>query len=230
MYPQALGLSRSASIVTASTQRGLASSSIHRRGPAHEYEMYTQNVFVDPTHSRNANAIPVGFPGLSHGYERRIGADDEEQDIIGPDGHMEQLPPYSRFPDSNNPKIEAGTLPLGEGAAFSSGPAPRSDSHSPAVEENLTQSLSSGAAIPTNNSHEYDEKSWSDRSGRERFRYKLWGVLPLWLVVLGVTVIAIVAIICGSVIGGFIKHHHPPPPPSSESAMYVSVNHTLIVL
>jgi hypothetical protein len=48
--------------------------------------------------------IPVGFPGLSAGYHRVLGPDGEEQDIIGPDGHTEQLPPYTRYPQEGPTK------------------------------------------------------------------------------------------------------------------------------
>ena len=62
--------------------------------------MYTQNVVEDePPVPAVQSAIPVGFPGLNTGYHRQIGPDGEEQDIVGPDGHTEQLPPYSRYPD-----------------------------------------------------------------------------------------------------------------------------------
>jgi hypothetical protein len=62
--------------------------------------MYPQNVVEDePPIPPIQSAIPVGFPGLSTGYHRQIGPDGEEQDIVGPDGHTEQLPPYTRYPD-----------------------------------------------------------------------------------------------------------------------------------
>jgi hypothetical protein len=45
-------------------------------------------------------AIPLGFRGLPDQYQRRVGPDGEEiADMIGPDGHTEQLPPYTRYPD-----------------------------------------------------------------------------------------------------------------------------------
>ena len=72
--------------------------------PAHPYAMYSQSGLDDETSSvRDMHAIPptvpaiqtampVGFPGLNNGYHRVLGPDGEEQDIIGPDGHTEQLP------------------------------------------------------------------------------------------------------------------------------------------
>jgi hypothetical protein len=67
--------------------------------------MYPQNIVEDePPLPQMQSAIPVGFPGLNTGYHRQIGPDGEEQDIVGPDGHTEQLPPYSRFPEEGPTK------------------------------------------------------------------------------------------------------------------------------
>ncbi|KAB2575972.1 hypothetical protein DBV05_g5421 [Lasiodiplodia theobromae] len=113
MYPQGTGLGRSASVTTTSTAQG-TSRSLSHHGPAHPYAMYPQNVFDDPDEIRPApvqNQIPVGFPGLGQGYHRQIGPDGEEQDIIGPDGHMEQLPPYSRFPEEGPTKASLMAVP-----------------------------------------------------------------------------------------------------------------------
>ncbi|EKG19871.1 hypothetical protein MPH_02798 [Macrophomina phaseolina MS6] len=114
MYPQGTGLARSASVATTSTVQTPQRSLSNSRGPAHPYGMYPQNVFDDPDEIRPApaqNQIPVGFPGLGQGYHRQIGPDGEEQDIIGPDGHTEQLPPYSRFPEEGPTKASLMAVP-----------------------------------------------------------------------------------------------------------------------
>ncbi|KAK8192526.1 hypothetical protein M8818_007696 [Zalaria obscura] len=71
--------------------------------------MYAQNVVEDTEdepveHLGTTNAIPVGFPGHDQPFHRRRGPDGEEQDIIGTDGHSEQLPPYSEYPEDGPPK------------------------------------------------------------------------------------------------------------------------------
>lgn len=112
MYPQHT-MDRSNSVATASTGRQDRPMSIQR--PAHPYAMYSQSGLDDETPSERVQAIPpalppiqtampVGFPGLNNGYHRVLGPDGEEQDIIGPDGHTEQLPPYSRYPDEGPTK------------------------------------------------------------------------------------------------------------------------------
>jgi hypothetical protein len=110
MYPQNT-MARSSSVATSSTtQQPDRPMSLQR--PAHPYAMYSQSGLDDepspepmpPVLPPIQTAMPVGFPGLNAGYHRVLGPDGEEQDIIGPDGHTEQLPPYSRYPDEGPTK------------------------------------------------------------------------------------------------------------------------------
>jgi hypothetical protein len=114
MYPQ-LSMARPLSVATTSTERQPHRSMSLQR-PTHPYAMYSQSGIVDeespeepvrhqqPPVPPVQAAIPVGFPGLNNGYHRVLGPDGEEQDIIGPDGHTEQLPPYSQYPDEGPTK------------------------------------------------------------------------------------------------------------------------------
>lgn len=111
MYPQHT-MARPLSVATTSTERQPHRSMSLQR-PTHPYAMYSQSGLVDeepleepeqPPVPPIQTAIPVGFPGLNNGYHRVLGPDGEEQDIIGPDGHTEQLPPYSRFPEEGPTK------------------------------------------------------------------------------------------------------------------------------
>ena len=100
MYPQDIGLGRSP---TTSTIRPPERSYVGPGGPTHPYGMYAQNTVpegeVDPV--AGAPIVPVGFPGLGQQYTRRLGPDGEDvDDIIGPDGHTEQLPAYTRYPNA----------------------------------------------------------------------------------------------------------------------------------
>lgn len=117
MYPQNT-MARSASIATTSTQRPQRPMSLeHANGPSHPYGLYPQNVVEDePAPAPVQTAIPVGFPGINTGFHRQIGPDGEEQDILGPFGHTEQLPPYSRYPEEGPTKAsmaaEASAVPV----------------------------------------------------------------------------------------------------------------------
>jgi hypothetical protein len=71
--------------------------------PAHPYALYQQTTtFEEPEEETNpepgAQTITVGFPGNGANYRRRTGPDGEELDVVGPDGHAEALPPYTRYP------------------------------------------------------------------------------------------------------------------------------------
>ncbi|PWY92507.1 hypothetical protein BO70DRAFT_367626 [Aspergillus heteromorphus CBS 117.55] len=96
MYPQ-VGVSRSPSVATTSTLRPIDRPLEDTSAPQHPYAMYTQNV-VDEEDGLDApidnSMVPLGFPGLNQAYQRAPGrADDDVGDLIGPDGHTEQLPP-----------------------------------------------------------------------------------------------------------------------------------------
>ncbi|KAF2445169.1 hypothetical protein P171DRAFT_290541 [Karstenula rhodostoma CBS 690.94] len=104
MYPQNT-MMRNASISTTSTQQQAPATPQLSTGPSHPYGMYAQNVVEDePPVPAAQTAIPVGFPGINTGFHRQIGPDGEEQDIVGPFGHTEQLPPYSRYPEEGPTK------------------------------------------------------------------------------------------------------------------------------
>ncbi|KAK4128443.1 hypothetical protein N657DRAFT_562371 [Parathielavia appendiculata] len=99
MYPQNVRLARTLSMATSSTVPSSESSYRGTRGPSHPYGLYSQTGAVDPDTVTPA-AIPLGFRGLADQYQRRIGPEGEDvADLIGPDGHTEQLPPYTRYPD-----------------------------------------------------------------------------------------------------------------------------------
>jgi hypothetical protein len=106
MYQQNT-MARNASISTASTQQTPQPSASPplQTGPSHPYAMYPQNVVEDePPAPVAQTGIPVGFPGINTSFHRQIGPDGEEQDILDPFGHTEQLPPYSRYPDEGPTK------------------------------------------------------------------------------------------------------------------------------
>ncbi|KAI0887983.1 uncharacterized protein GGS22DRAFT_185365 [Annulohypoxylon maeteangense] len=103
MYPQDVRLARTASLATTSTAPISEQSYNGPHGPAHPYGMYPQNTIPesDGVPNRTAQAeINIGFPGTTDNYQRRIGPEGEDvADLIGPDGHTEQLPPYTRYPE-----------------------------------------------------------------------------------------------------------------------------------
>lgn len=101
-YPQDTRPARTMSIATTSTMPSVRPESEYNgpTGPSHPYSMYPQMPLEEATPEPAVPAIPVGFATAADPYQRRLGPEGEElADIIGPDGHTEELPPYTRYPD-----------------------------------------------------------------------------------------------------------------------------------
>ncbi|KAF2813939.1 uncharacterized protein BDZ99DRAFT_516569 [Mytilinidion resinicola] len=229
MYPQNTTVARSSSVTTSSTIRQPHRSfSAHR--PTHPYGMYTQNVAEDQDeeHITPAPIIPVGFPGLDTGYHRQIGPDGEEQDIIGPDGHTEQLPPYTRYPEEGPTKHSLAAEPSPSPVA---NVPPRSGTSQDALVSPITPAerqhraepyvlpLSESPGSSQNAEPGITEKSWKGRTWKEiRRRRVLWGKIPLWVLLLFLGLVLIFAVILGAAIGSFLAREkmqaHQPDPES----------------
>lgn len=155
--------------------------------------------------------IPVGFPGRTSGYHRQQGPEGEEQDIIGVDGHTEQLPPYSEYPEDGAPKH---IVLAGETAAV----APVSATHltlplMPAQPQSMSDASSradaqaSGFAsmeqMESNDSNLTTPKRWTDKTWKEKKKTKFCGI-PFWWIMLSAGVLVFIAAVLGGAIGGFM--------------------------
>ncbi|KAL9106890.1 MAG: hypothetical protein Q9227_008138 [Pyrenula ochraceoflavens] len=121
MYPQA---TRASSIASASTVRPPERAFVSAGGPEHPYAMYSQNTVEEDV--PGLPEIPLGFNGARQQFQRTRGPEgDDFEDIVGPDGHTEQLPPYSRYADNVAPKVAAeyaDTPPQGQPSRNSAAP------------------------------------------------------------------------------------------------------------
>ena len=243
MYPQDVTMSRTVSVATTSTMRRPERVYSGPGGPTQPYGMYAQNTVPEDEDATGGLAPPIapGFPGLRQNYRRQQGPDgDDADDLIGPDGYTEQLPPYTRFPNGIPPKYDSASSdlpalpqqPLQE--AFSPQRQevvflPQEDyvttaePHSPATSNPFTDVHSAPASSTTAvDSLQRDEKgSLKERIRRKGTRKVCCGLLPCWLLVFVVVVLCL-AILLGGVIGGIVAHHStfqtqapPPPPPPS---------------
>lgn len=113
MYRQDIGLSRTMSVTTTSTvEPSVEQPYMGPTGPGFAYGSYTQDVsgMEQNTVAQGTRGVIVGFSGpATDNYRRRIGPDGEEiGGMIGPHGHTEELPPYTRYPDEQqyDQKIE----------------------------------------------------------------------------------------------------------------------------
>ncbi|ORX98747.1 hypothetical protein BCR34DRAFT_628309 [Clohesyomyces aquaticus] len=213
MYPQNT-MARTSSVTTSSTAQP-PRRSVSLQQPTHPYGLYPQNVVedpVDPPVPAAPPVIPVGFPGLNTGYHRQIGPDGEEQDIVGPDGHTEQLPPYSRYPEEGPTKAalaaEASSTPV---ESVPSVPAPLAASNdalitpvehpAPPPEEPprdppASRELQASEQGASEKQDPKPAKGWTSR--------KLWGKVPLGVAVVLLILVLVFAIILGAAIGTFV--------------------------
>ncbi|PNY24762.1 Uncharacterized protein TCAP_05294 [Tolypocladium capitatum] len=218
MYPQ-----RTFSNATASTAAHVDGHSYNgARGPTHPYALYTQNTAAGEETAQEH--IPVGFTGMGNTYQRQIGPDGEEAgDLIGPLGHLEELPPYTRYPEesyarrkSPEPVQDAAPAPLqaipGAGGL---GIATRNPEFS-STEEDLVLPQSRSPSRSEASHHEINaaardisEKPTMTKWQR-RARKKIWGIVPCWAITLLVVGIVIMAIVTGAVIGTVLANHGKP--------------------
>lgn len=215
MYPQGASLARTLSMSTVSTIRAPQRTLLANTGPTHPYSMYPQNVSEDADDASDhatpqAHAqIPVGFPGRTQAFHRQTGPEGEEQDIIGVDGHTEQLPPYSEYPEDGAPKhivipSQTATAALPATTQLSVPLIPRRpQSMSDAGNRPSAQPFSSMEQMESNESIVSSPKRWRDKSWKEKRKTKFFGV-PFWWILLSLSVVAFIAIVLGAAIGGFM--------------------------
>ena len=233
MYPQHIGLTRTPSMVTTSTIRQLERSYSGPSGPTQPYGMYPQNTVPE-----DEQISAAGFPGMDRDYQRRLGPDGEDvDDLIGPDGYAEQLPPYTRFANGIPPKYTSG---IGGGRRSGVPPNYMSESGSirrsalPATPEASQETLNiPGHVLSSSRDNVSSTNPFSDSSTqlnsttldavlpkdeggsfkervREKSRRKVrvcCGVMPCWLLFV-ISVAVVLAVILGGGIGGIIAHKH----------------------
>ncbi|MCJ1262946.1 hypothetical protein MMC22_002816 [Lobaria immixta] len=229
MYPQDIGLAHSSSSASHSTIRMPDRSYAGLSGPSQPYGMYPQNTLLEHEASPAAGTIQPtpGFPGLGQTYRRRFGPDGEEaEDLVGPDGYTEQLPPYTRWPNNVPPKnpLSGAIDPIGGtiGQSESTENELRTQtadsqdtldaSHSAGVrsrslviDDSLTQLNSPPTADPEPPSEGGHFKERVKQKGRRRVCF---GRIPLWLVMV---LLFIVAVLLGGVIGGVVGRAREQP-------------------
>ena len=207
MYPQDTTLNRTSTI---SSLRPPDRSYSGPNGPTHPYGMYPQNTVPEgeiSMGSGTAPIAPVGFPGRSQPYTRRLGPDGEEaDDIIGPDGHTEQLPPYTRYPDAINTKENYAP---GDPESQFSPQSPLQMTPTQGSSEEVQPSdderahinpTAAGAATPVNHRVSAKER-WVSR-GKKR---TCCGAVPRWALVVMVVLAVLLAAVLGGVIGRVVS-------------------------
>ncbi|PYI20532.1 hypothetical protein BO99DRAFT_421456 [Aspergillus violaceofuscus CBS 115571] len=222
MYPQ-VGVSRSPSVATASTLRPGDQPLEDASGPQHPYAMYTQNVvpeedldsamdnaILEPPTMMDNSMVPLGFPGHNQAYQRPPGrADDDVGDLIGPDGHTEQLPPYSRYPENAVPKVE-GTFASVNDAGITSDETLHNERAGPPMSEvtSINVPLEEPNRMSARSNSQSEEPPLTgimafEEKLKRKGKQKACCGLPIWTIVL-VGVVMLVGGCIGGVIGGVL--------------------------
>ncbi|KAI8724009.1 hypothetical protein NCS52_00257800 [Fusarium sp. LHS14.1] len=230
MYPQ-----RTLSVATTSTTAAAVIPEDRAyggpRGPTHPYALYTQNTTSTET---TTPSIPVGFNDMGAGYQRQLGPDGEEAgDLIGPLGHMEELPPYTRYPDTPFAPKPTTETPSTEPSSPDSRNIPGAGGIGMATRDPEFSSTDDDLALPrarpsvrsntSETSHhdintaavEVAEKPAVNKWQR-RAKNRLWGIVPYWAICLMTVGLVVMGIIMGAVIGTIFSRDGPPggkPPP-----------------
>ncbi|KAH9907467.1 hypothetical protein F4778DRAFT_541742 [Xylariomycetidae sp. FL2044] len=246
MYPQNVRPARTASLATTSTAPVSERSYNGPRGPTHPYGMYPQNIVSETESMPSQSAqrdINVGFLGNPDNYQRRIGPEGEDvADLIGPDGHTEQLPPYTRYPDeaynrkamgveTPQPQPAAATVQqqqpsLAIPGAGGIGLATRNPEFASTEDlgdlsgDNSPQSRRSLRSFTSDGSHheintaalEVTNEKKPLKNWQVAARRRVWGIVPCWAIVLAVVVLILMGVVLGAVIGTLFGPHIKPPP------------------
>ena len=222
MYPQDISV-RPSSVATTVHVPERSLSGPNR--PTHPYGMYPQNALIESDVSPETSPglhFPVGFPGLGQQYQRRLGPDGEDaDDIIGPDGHTEQLPPYTRYPHSTPRKLRTTpsirSLPPEAEPGL---PSPENESSQTLIDNDvralaLDQDETVAEPSPTHQANPVapttaDELGQSESSKEKwarKSKKRLFGRLPYWAAILIMVLLIILAATLGGVIGGAVSNH-----------------------
>lgn len=203
MYPQ---MTRNPSVASQSTFRSVPDSSFlaHAR-PEHPYHMYPQNTVNAEDEDITANGIPLGFHRGTQFSGPSSGTSGEIGDIIGTDGHIEQLPPYTRYADNTVAKGNMDDLNrrrLSRASRISQAPTHLSEA---TTAPNPLSENSSAALLPAREEFEQEaEEQIAKKEGwRDRATKRTIGGLPVWVVIL-ICLSVIFSAIIGGVVGGVI--------------------------
>lgn len=188
-------VTRASSIASESTIRPAERPFIPQGGPEHPYSMYPQNTVPEEDDDPEAH-LGLGFPGLTQAFQPgTVAPGNDTGDIVGTDGHIEQLPPYSRYADNVIAKGDMARIDTGGGV-----------SADPTLETSLQPGASSASDVeltavgPELSATEVARKEGLTED--KKMRRTCFG-MPLWTMLILIAVVVLAAVL-GGVIGGVV--------------------------
>lgn len=213
LYPQ---ITRASSIASASTIRPPENPFVPTGGPEHPYALYQNTVPNDNDEDIGTQPIPLGFPRLGLNNTSSSGRPRSDVgDIIGSDGHVESLPPYTRYADNVVAKGDMANINDTSSIAPSRRTSRRISQLSTLVP---TQSPSENSDEAREHSErevlldeELTKESWKDKAQK-----KVCGGITLWVLVLVIVAVMFAGVI-GGVVGGVVGRQQG----TEQAAAYV---------
>jgi hypothetical protein len=134
----------------------------------------------------------LSFPGVNASFQGSRSSGNDTGDIVGTDGHVETLPPYTRYADNVVAKGDMAEFNRSETAVSVSDATPTD----PPTNRSVTQLTPTG--VEAVEDAEARKEGWKTRAKRRR----CCGV-PCWIVSL-VVIVVFIATALGGIIGGVI--------------------------
>ncbi len=187
MYPQ---VTRTSSIASESTVRPIERPFVPQGGPEHPYAMY-QNA-VPEEDDEPSPTISIALPGADSSFQGSRSSGNDTGDIVGTDGHVETLPPYTRYADNSIAKGDMAQIESPQTAVLESEPT------STDVPTDRSTSELTPTGIEAVEDAEARKEGWRIRAKRR----KCCGV-PCWMA-LAVVAVVVIAAAAGGIIGGVI--------------------------
>jgi len=214
MYSQ---MTRASSVASESRFRpGSETPFVPPAGPQHPYQMYPQNTVTEEDEDITTNGIPLGFPRTNF-QPSNGGSSSDVGDIIGSDGHIETLPPYTRYADNTVAKGNMDDIMSSRRSMRSTRsirsmrslrPTPTRLSRPDTATAPPSESPSTQPLRPT---AQFEEETEAQRARKEGYSPG-WAVklrkptiagMPLWGLIV-ITFMVVFSAIVGGVVGGVI--------------------------
>lgn len=190
---------------------------ISQGGPEHPYGMYQNTVPEedddDVATSSGMGATFVGAPAVASSFAGGSSSSGNDTgDIVGSDGHVEQLPPYTRYADNVVAKGDMADI---------NRDAPTHEQQSPSLTEASAlspNSSSSEAEINPSPTQEESQEIARKEGLYERSKRRKCCGIPLIILVLLIAVIIVSAAV-GGVVGGIVGNRKGADHAKAASAM-----------
>lgn len=163
---------------------------VSQGGPEHPYAMYQNTVPEEDDES--SPSIPLAFPGATSSFQGSRSSGNDTGDIVGTDGHVETLPPYTRYADNSIAK--------GDMAEIDSPQTVVLETESTPIDHPTDRSTSelTPMGVEAVEDAEARKEGWRTRAKRR----KCCGI-PCWMA-LAVLAVVVIAAAAGGIIGGVI--------------------------